>query len=286
MAFKLFVGGLPSDITSEELNVVFGTYGSVADSHVMKGKAVSGQSCAFVIMDTQIGAETSISSLDQIYSIREGDQPIAVSWAKQGGKGAPEPSAPFSYGCKGSSGFAGGGGAYTGGGGAYTGGVHQGGGGYGGAPCGTGSPYGAAPSCGGAPLYGGAPAYSGKGGKGGGGGYNSTTVTAPPPPVHSQEQKPSKLFVGNLPVDVSQEAMQMVFGTYGTVTNIHVMAGKAKSGQSCAFVEYSNSVEAETAILTLHDKYELRPGEGFIMVKYANSQGGPAQVVPGRYGPY
>merc|ERR1712129_330731 len=81
----------------------------------------------------------------------------------------------------------------------------------------------------------------------------------------------TKLFVGNLPTDIQQEAIRMVFAHYGNVTNIHIMQGKSRSGQACAFVEYATALEAETAILTLHEKYEIRPGEGAIMVKYANS---------------
>merc|ERR1712216_1101791 len=84
-----------------------------------------------------------------------------------------------------------------------------------------------------------------------------------------------KLFVGNLPTDIQQDAIKMVFGTYGNVTNIHIMAGKSKSGQSCAFVEYSTPIEAETAILTLHEKYEIRPGAGNILVKYASNSSRP-----------
>merc|ERR1712216_800331 len=75
-------------------------------------------------------------------------------------------------------------------------------------------------------------------------------------------QAGTKVFVGNLPKDIGQEAIRLVFGTYGTVTNVHIMVGKSKSGQSCAFVEYSSQLGAETAILTLSDKYEIRPGEG------------------------
>jgi len=70
----------------------------------------------------------------------------------------------------------------------------------------------------------------------------------------------------------------MVFSHYGTVTNTHIMQGKSKSGQACAFVEYSTPLEAETAVLTLHEKYEIRPGDGVIIVKHANnnSQNRPA----------
>lgn len=81
----------------------------------------------------------------------------------------------------------------------------------------------------------------------------------------------AKLFVGNLPPDITPEVLTQVFGTYGNVVNVHVMAGKSKSGQSCAFVEYSNTTEAETAVLTLHEKYEIRPGDGHILVKFAQS---------------
>merc|ERR1719245_431894 len=86
----------------------------------------------------------------------------------------------------------------------------------------------------------------------------------------------TKLFIGNLPTDIQQEAIRMVFSHYGQVTNIHVMQGKSRSGQACAFVEYATPLEAETAILTLHEKYEIRPGEGNIMVKYASSPTRPA----------
>merc|ERR1711879_693318 len=81
-----------------------------------------------------------------------------------------------------------------------------------------------------------------------------------------------KLFVSNLPSDIQEDALKYVFSSYGTVAKVHIMAGKAKSGQSCAFVEYSNPQEAEVAIATLHEKYEIRTGEGSIIVKHA---GGP-----------
>jgi len=101
-------------------------------------------------------------------------------------------------------------------------------------------------------------------------------IVIPPQPASVQGAR-TKLFVGNLPADIQQEAIRMVFSHYGQVTNIHIMTGKSRSGQSCAFVEYSSPLEAETAILTLHEKYEIRPGEGNIMVKYASS---PTRAAP------
>lgn len=34
-----------------------------------------------------------------------------------------------------------------------------------------------------------------------------------------------KLFVGNLPADISEEDMRTVFSTYGMVTDVHIMTG-------------------------------------------------------------
>merc|ERR1712194_121382 len=78
-----------------------------------------------------------------------------------------------------------------------------------------------------------------------------------------------KLFIGNLNPSIADGDLKYVFSTYGDVQNIHIMAGKSTSGQSCAFVSYSSPAEAASAIATLHEKYEIRPGDGNIMVKYA-----------------
>mmetsp|Transcript_48601 Transcript_48601/g.155233 ORF Transcript_48601/g.155233 Transcript_48601/m.155233 type:complete len:267 (+) Transcript_48601:85-885(+) len=259
---KIFVGSLPPDCTTEDLQIVFSTYGNPQDIHLMSGKSNSGQCCAFVIYDSREAAESAIASLDGVYNMREdGTGPIRVSWARPSAA-PPRPVAPMVQ-------MAG----------------HQ--------PAvinpiqSPHSPVAASPIVpikpgGGMPIGAGAGAalvapaaqtlaaraYAAPGAGG---------VPPPPPPDPSMRQK-TKLFVGNLPSDISQEAINIVFSHYGTVTNIHVMVGKAKSGQACAFVEYSSPVEAETAVLTLHEKYEIKPGDGAIIVKYAS--GG---VRPGPY---
>jgi hypothetical protein len=248
MANKLFVGNLPPDCTAEDLRTVFNTYGTTTDIHLMAGKSSSGQSCAFVVYETAEAGETAILTLDNKYSIREGATPIQVKWANSQGTGGPPATQP-----------------------AY---VAPPGGGY--AP--TAPSYGAGY---GAPSYGGgytppqsnaAAGYSAS--------YSTPSYGAPsygqyPPATGGAQGGGSKLFVGNLPTDIQEEAIKMVFSTYGNVTNIHIMAGKSKSGQSCAFVEYSSPMEAETAILTLHEKYEIRPGAGNILVKHATNSSRP-----------
>lgn len=81
---------------------------------------------------------------------------------------------------------------------------------------------------------------------------------------------------------MQQEALEYVFNSYGKVEKVHIMAGKAKSGQSCAFVEYETAEQAEIAIATLHEKYEIKPGDGNIIVKQAGEKG----KGKGKSGPY
>jgi hypothetical protein len=270
---KLFVGGLPRDITEDELNAVFPTYGEVLSVHIVASSAErskTGHCCAFVVYKTKEAAEDAMSVLDGKYRIREGPdvQAINVSWPKPSkGKGDMGGKGQADFTCKGKGcygGFAapgydaGGWGApaWKGGGGWQ----QPGWGGAGWDAGGWGCDKGKAQYGGGkgtADYYG-----CGKGGdwgKGAGGGCGGCN--------YGNSSDDGKLFVGNLPGDIIEESMRYVFESYGKVHKVHVMAGRSKSGQACAFVEYSSPQEAETAIATLHEKYEIRPGDGPIIVK-------------------
>lgn len=84
----------------------------------------------------------------------------------------------------------------------------------------------------------------------------------------------TKLYVGNLPPDISREALDMVFSTYGRLVDIHIMTGRqSKNGQACAFIVYSSTSETRTAISAMQVGYEIRPGEGNLIVKYADDKG-------------
>lgn len=252
---KLFVGCLPPDITSEDLNVVFGTYGEVADIHVMPAaKSKFGHACAFVSYVKREAGEDAIAVLNDVYKIREGSEvlPIKVSWAR------PNNSA------------------------GYTGDHDWGKAGYGTGNAGCGN-VGSGRADGG---------WHGNAGSVGGGGWQQQVSWQGTWQQQSWEQPGdwdsghpkggsgttgdglpgNRLFIGNLPADVGNDALDYVFSTYGKVNKIHIMTGRAKSGQACAFVEYSALDEAETAILTLHNKYEIRSGDGPIMVKHAGNR--------------
>jgi len=269
---KLFVAKMPEDIREEEVKIVFNTYGTVQEV-VMLGPERSrpGQRCGFVIYETSEAARSAVQVLDNVYKFREGaPEPIHVSVARPRGGGPG----------KGKDQGGGGGGGYGKG---YD--YNQGGYGCGGGGCGGGG-YGGNSYNGGCGGYdqgfkggynGGYNSYQGesygnggKGGCGGGGGGKGEPGT--------------KLYVGNLPGDIQKDAIEHVFKTYGTVNDVHIMTGKSKSGQACAFVRYAQQVEANNAIAAMAQGYEIRPGEGHIIVKLADGPDGKGSK--GRPSPY
>eukprot|EP00930_Biecheleria_cincta_P074012 TRINITY_DN6124_c0_g1_i4.p1 TRINITY_DN6124_c0_g1~~TRINITY_DN6124_c0_g1_i4.p1 ORF type:complete len:480 (-),score=89.75 TRINITY_DN6124_c0_g1_i4:156-1595(-) len=349
--FKLFVGGLPADVTEEELRLVFGTYGEVMHCHIMGAHPRSGLRCAFVYYDKYDGAEDAIKVLDGIYKIRtDAEDAIQVRWANKdsaswnspgekgdrkgfgkgdfwgGGKGdawsAGKGMRNDPWGLKGDSwgkgkdkggkgwqsweeqggGWSDKGGGWQDkgwsdwGGGKGGGGPHswndkgasswsrEGKGGWGG---GKGSWKGGdawqddqwmesgdhwkgssswGPGDGGKMGKGGWGLGSGgKDGKGWKGEYRGYEEPSPDP-------NGTKLYVANLPEDIQESAVDYVFSTYGKVEKIHLMTGKVRHGCISAFVEFSTPEEANTAISSLDNKYEIRNGYGPITVKLANAK--------------
>jgi len=300
---KLFVGSLPADISKEELEYVFKTYGQVTNIHVMDAsKSKTGDACAFISYATRQAGQDAITVLNGVYKIRAGDdaKALIVDWAKEAGGGKGRGGNDGGKGYGGGKGYDNGynSGGYRGGkddwnsGGSGGGWQDGGGGSWGQSSWNTSSWQGGGNNSwqdrswgggGGGGSHGGGRDYGGGGSNYGGGGSNygggsndwggssgkahSTEAPAAPPS--------NKLFVGNLPNEIQEDALRYVFGTYGTVNNIHVMAGKSKSGQSCAFVEMGSVEEAGTAIATLDQKYEIKPGDGCILVKHATPKERP-----------
>jgi len=81
---KLFVGGLPPDISEADLTHVFATYGEVSQVHIMgKASESTGNKAAFVCYKQRKSGEDAIQVLNKQYKIREtAAEPIQVSWAK------------------------------------------------------------------------------------------------------------------------------------------------------------------------------------------------------------
>ena len=83
----------------------------------------------------------------------------------------------------------------------------------------------------------------------------------------------AKLYVGNLPADITEEALKELFSPYGTLREIHVMQGRQKhTGQSCAMVVFASSKDAESCRCDSWSDYEFTKGDGPLIVKYADDQ--------------
>ncbi|CAE8585968.1 unnamed protein product [Polarella glacialis] len=240
--FKLFVGCLPSDITPKELETVFGKYGEVEDVNILKNqrqKSGNALACAFVTYSDRDAAEDAITVLDNKYKIRENGKEIKVQWPKSsdrggGGGGSRSDVKPGMERGSGSSS------------------AHdrdsrssRGGAGEGRSTAKTDGQFG--------------DSWDGRGSEGGDKGGGSSGIRG------------GKLFVGNLPPDIDIETIEYVFKRYGTLEKVRIMLGRAQTDSSSAFLEYADAEEAETAVLTLHAKYEMREGDGPIIVKWANS---------------
>lgn len=70
-----------------------------------------------------------------------------------------------------------------------------------------------------------------------------------------------KLWVGNLPVDITDAELQKVFGRYGKVEDVNILPARSKSGQLCAFVRFSSVPEADACIAGMAG-FKFRPGDG------------------------
>eukprot|EP00913_Durusdinium_trenchii_P023973 g22514.t1 len=171
--YKLFVGSLPADCTSEELHAVFSTYGVVTHVHVMNPHPRSGQRCAFVFYTTKAAGDDACKVLDNQYRIRtDAAQPIVDSGFDAAANGDCE---------------------------------------------------------------------------------DGPRRSDPPEDGH-------KLFVGNLPADLSEEELRLVFGTYGEVVHCHIMSIHPKSGLRCAFVYYRDLQSAEDRQWPRHAARDMLTG--------------------------
>merc|ERR1712203_502948 len=70
------------------------------------------------------------------------------------------------------------------------------------------------------------------------------------------EQVP-KVFVGQLPTDIKEEEIEVIFRTYGEVKSVIIAEGKGNSSK-IGFVEYANLEQCRTAMSSLDDNYKFR----------------------------
>lgn len=120
-----------------------------------------------------------------------------------------------------------------------------------------------------------------------GGGGCSGVVSPPPPPAPAAGgAKDARLWVGNLPNDVTQEALQNVLGSYGRLTEVNILPSKSNSGQLCGFVNFSTSQEADACVQAMRrgHGFEMRAGEGELKVERPSDRKGGGKGYSSGYG--
>mmetsp|Transcript_73976 Transcript_73976/g.206600 ORF Transcript_73976/g.206600 Transcript_73976/m.206600 type:complete len:519 (+) Transcript_73976:58-1614(+) len=302
---KVFAGNLPVDLTEDELKTVFETYGKLEKAILLPAKDERGRA-ALVIYEQREAAETAIKLLNDVYKFRtDSEEPISVKWGKDNSKDDRGGGRDWGGSGGGWGGRDSGGGWSSREGGSWDKGSRSSWGGGGGQSWsgGRGGDWGGGGDRGwkddrgrGGDSHGGwgKDSSSGRGGwdggrdggrdrrdggsssgwGGGGGGYDRDRGGKGGGKGGGKDASPSgKVYIANLPEDITEEALTFVFKTYGEVRKVHIMNQKVVRGCVAAFVEYDTTNEAETAIATLNDKYEIRPGYGPIAVRHANAGG-------------
>ncbi|CAM6095102.1 unnamed protein product [Calypogeia fissa] len=82
-----------------------------------------------------------------------------------------------------------------------------------------------------------------------------------------------KLFVGQVPKQLSEQQIAAIFGEAGSVREINIIKDKlTKQSRGCCFITFTTREEADTAIALFHDKRTLPPVASPLQVKYADGE--------------
>jgi len=82
-----------------------------------------------------------------------------------------------------------------------------------------------------------------------------------------------KLFVGQLPRQLTEQQLAAVFSEAGTVYEINIIKYKVtKQSRGCCFLTYTTRQEADNAIEIFHNKRTLPPVASPLQVKYADGE--------------
>jgi RNA recognition motif-containing protein len=82
-----------------------------------------------------------------------------------------------------------------------------------------------------------------------------------------------RLFVGQIPSDVSDVDLRTYFSEYGNLVEVSLLSGKSNSQHGCAFVEYDRWAACDRAIAATHGQCIFSSSDGrSLVVKYAKSK--------------
>jgi len=96
----------------------------------------------------------------------------------------------------------------------------------------------------------------------------TTDPTSPPANTGpAKEDDAVKLFVGQIPKDLGEEALRPVFAEYGPIFELTVIRDKTTgTHRGCAFLTYCTKEAAEAAEAALHNNYKLPNAQNALQV--------------------
>jgi len=106
-------------------------------------------------------------------------------------------------------------------------------------------------------------------------------LVVPEPTKSSLAPNACKVLVGNMPLDILSQTIEMVFATYGRVLSVQMLPPPPGASSASAVVEYDGVQSAQTSVVTLHQRYEIREGFGNVSVQALDGTFGSACGMPG-----
>ena len=84
----------------------------------------------------------------------------------------------------------------------------------------------------------------------------------------------SKLFIGGLAAEATEDDVRALFSPHGFITEIAMLPTKSTTGQKCCFVKYGTKPAAESAneaLQTLNGKFQMPGTDRPIAVRWADN---------------
>lgn len=94
--------------------------------------------------------------------------------------------------------------------------------------------------------------------------------------VQGQQENLVKLFVGQVPPEMTEDDLKSIFLDYGDVKEVIILKNRATGlSKGAGFIKYATKEEAQAAINALHEQRTLGAHHKALQVKYADA--GPAE---------
>ncbi|XP_057314766.1 CUGBP Elav-like family member 2 isoform X1 [Hydractinia symbiolongicarpus] len=81
-----------------------------------------------------------------------------------------------------------------------------------------------------------------------------------------------KLFIGMLSKKMSEDDLRVMFSPYGTIEELTVLRNADGTSRGCAFVKYSNRLQAQNCIKHMHNSQTMEGCSSPVVVKVADTE--------------